>query len=74
MTKRDGVTEVRWEVDDGYSGKSRPQYTYIPNDEIDACETQDELNLLVDVYINHDFQQITWCFNGYPQLEEVKCV
>jgi hypothetical protein len=52
---------VHWEVEDGYVGKSRPQSTEISNEDLDACETQAERDLLIEECIQEDFEQsITW--------------
>ena len=51
-----------WEVEDGYVGKSRPQSTTIPDDELDALETDAERDALIEEYIQQDFdQKIAWC-------------
>ena len=52
---------VTWEVEDGYVGKSRPQHTEIPDDELSDCETEDEKQHLIEEYIQSDFEQnISW--------------
>lgn len=53
--------KITWEVEDGYIGKSRPQQTEIPDDELDECETQELKEELIREYIQEDFQQnISW--------------
>lgn len=53
--------EIRWEVADGYVGKSRPQTTEIPDEELEACETEEERQQLIYDYVQDDFEQkITW--------------
>jgi len=47
---------ITWEVEDGYAGKSRPQYTEVPDVEIEACESEDEENELINEYIQRDFE------------------
>lgn len=47
MAKRDDTVEVLWEVEDGYVG-SRPQYAYIPKDELAECESEGEVHTLID--------------------------
>jgi len=52
---------VTWEVEDGYVGKSRPQYTEVPDDELFECETEEEFQQLIDEHVQHDFEQdISW--------------
>ncbi len=56
--------KINWEVEDelGYVGSSRPQYTIIPDDELDECETEEDRKKLIEEYVNEDFlQKITWC-------------
>ncbi len=56
---------VRWEVDDGYAGKSRPQYTEIDDSELAECETQEERQQLIEDYVREDFEtRITWYIKG----------
>ncbi|MBD3351724.1 MAG: hypothetical protein GF364_09590 [Candidatus Lokiarchaeota archaeon] len=53
--------KVRWEVNDGYIGKSRPQYTIIDDDDLDECETEEDREKLIEDMIQEDFEQrITW--------------
>lgn len=53
--------KITWEVEDGYSGKSCPQSTEVPDDELDECETQDEKDKLIEEYIQSDFDtNISW--------------
>ena len=52
---------VTWEVEDGYCGKSRPQHTDIPDDELEECETDAEREILIEEYIQADFDsKISW--------------
>ena len=52
---------VYWEVEDGYVGKSRPQSTEISDEDLDACETEEERERLIEDCIQEDFEQnITW--------------
>jgi len=53
--------KVTWQVEDGYCGGSRPQYTEIPDDELEECETEEERNELIAQYIQEDFNNnISW--------------
>ena len=52
---------VTWEVEDGYVGKSRPQHTEVPDDELESCETEEEKQELINDYVQEDFDQtICW--------------
>lgn len=55
------MATIHWEVEDGYVGKSRPQHTNIPDEELDDCENEKERNQLIEDYVQEDFdQKITW--------------
>lgn len=47
--------EVKWEVADGYAGKSRPQYTRICIADIMDCDCEQEVKTLIDDAIEEDF-------------------
>jgi len=51
------MARVTWEVSDGYMGKSRPQYTDIDDCDLADCETEEEREMLIDDYIQSDFDQ-----------------
>lgn len=56
---------VRWEVDDGYCGKSRPHKTEIDDDDLEMCETEEEREQLISDIIQQDFEQIiSWYETG----------
>jgi len=64
MTTADCV-KVTWEIDDGSAGKSRPQYTLIPREEWDECESEEDRDMLIDEYVRCDFEQkIGWSVVG----------
>lgn len=53
--------EVKWQVDDGYAGPARPQYTKVPDEELAECESEQEREDLINDYVSEDFlQKITW--------------
>ena len=53
--------KIRWEVDDGYVGKSRPQYTEIDDEELAECSDDEERQQLIDEYVQQDFEnKISW--------------
>jgi hypothetical protein len=52
---------ITWEVEDGYAGKSRPQFTDIDDDDLADCETEEEKEDLINSVVQDDFEQnITW--------------
>lgn len=58
---------VRWEVEDGYAGKHRPQYTEIPDEELEGL-TKEEREKLIEQYVQEDFEAtITWYIMGYEE-------
>lgn len=62
--------KVRWEVEDGYVGKSRPQYTEIPDEEWLECETESDRELLLEDYIQTDFDNnISWAIMHIEEPE-----
>lgn len=53
--------KITWQVDDGYAGPSRPKYTYVDDDELAECETEEEREELINAYVENDFEQhISW--------------
>lgn len=60
--------KVCWQVEDGYVGPSRPQYTEVPDDELAEMETETEREELIDEYVQEDFmQKITWTILGIEE-------
>jgi hypothetical protein len=52
--------KVRWQVNDGYAGGARYQYTDIPDGELNDLSKQEREDLIAE-YIQDDFEQkITW--------------
>ena len=59
---------VIWEVDDGYAGKSRPQVTEIPDEELEDCDDEEERQALIEDSINDDFDtRISWYIKRYER-------
>ena len=53
--------KITWEVEDGYCGKSGPQHTEIPDDELEEYETEEEKEKYIEECIQEDFnQKISW--------------
>lgn len=51
---------VRWEVEDGYYGKSRPQETEVPDEELEGLD-EDERQELIREFVQQDFDaKISW--------------
>lgn len=50
--------KIRWQVDDGYAGGSRPQYSFVDKEEYDSCETEEEKQELVDTIVRQDFDNM----------------
>ena len=49
--------KVIWEIEDGYVGGSRPHEITIPDEEIDECESTEEIEELITDYVRDDFEQ-----------------
>lgn len=46
---------VQWEVEDGYVGKSRPQFTDIPDDEFEDLDEAERQQVIEDA-VQQDFE------------------
>jgi len=46
---------IRWEVTDGYVGKSRPQYVDVPDEDLDGL-SEDEQNDVIEGYVLTEFE------------------
>jgi len=66
---------VRWEVDDHYVGKARPQKTTIDEDYFEHCETKEEFMDVVNQEVQNDFDQLGFSIDdidwGSLQVPEV---
>ncbi len=62
--------EVRWEVEDGYVGKSRPQSFELNLEElIDGdYEIEDAMSQVHDEVQEEFVNRITWCFSNYDEV------
>jgi hypothetical protein len=55
---------VRWTVEDGYVGKSRPQYTEIPPHALEGLEP-DKRDAEIEAWVEEDFRnRITYAILG----------
>jgi len=67
IKEREANMLVRWEVEDGYAGKHRPQWTEIPNEELEGLP-EDEREKLIEQYVQEDFEaMIGWSILGYEE-------
>ncbi len=48
--------EIRWEVEDGYVGPSRPHTVEIPDEEILECESDAEVEDIVLEWVSEAFR------------------
>jgi len=64
--------KIRWEVEDGYIGKSRPLSTSISVDElIENCETEEEVLDYINEEVKSDFEQrISYCVMNDSEILE----
>jgi len=55
------MVKITWQVDDGYGGPSRPQFTEVDDEELQECETEEERQQLIEDTVQVDFEnKITW--------------
>jgi hypothetical protein len=63
--------EVRYEVEDGYVGSSRPQSFTIKDDWIEDYMNDDDLEFELSEMIQEDFQQrISWTYLNKEEVVE----
>jgi hypothetical protein len=53
--KGENKMKVKWELDDGYLGASRPHWVEIPEDEFRDCTTKKEVNEVIEEFVQDDF-------------------
>lgn len=46
--------KIRWEVEDGYAGKSRPHYTEIPDEELEDMTDQEQEDF-IEEWVSEEF-------------------
>ena len=46
--------KIRWEVEDGYAGKSRPHYTEIPDEELEDMTDQEQEDF-IEQWVSEEF-------------------
>ncbi len=54
--------KIKWEVEDGYVGKSRPQYLEIPDEDLEDMD-EDEKQSYIEDSVKNDFENkvsFTW--------------
>ena len=63
--------KVRWEVGDGYAGKSRPQSFQISADDLNADMTVDDIRkMLIDITQEQFEQTVCWYLNNDDEFLE----
>jgi len=63
--------KISWGIDDGYVGKSRPQTTYIDDDELKECDDFTEAMNLIENSVKDDFEQkVGFNINEIDEIEE----
>ena len=63
--------EIRWEVDDGYCGKSGPQHIEIPDEELLECEDWDDARVYIDEVVEEAFRtEIGFSINNLDEVGE----
>jgi len=67
-----GKVEIRWEVEDGYVGKSRPQSFEVDLDEFEDDMTHDEIVERVCEATDEDMaNKVSYCFSNFDEFVEV---
>jgi len=64
--------ELTYEIEDGYAGGDRPHKVKINVWEMQECETQEELDELIDQYVREDMDMRIYPVFTYPSLEQFK--
>lgn len=63
--------KITWEVNDGYVGGSRPQYSNIDENEIMDCGDVDSAMDCIFDLIQEDFENnIRWSLSDYDYIKE----
>ena len=65
------MVEVTWEIEDGYAGGSRPQFTQVDDDELKEKETEEEKKEFIEECVNGDFKQMSYSITDYG-LEDLE--
>lgn len=67
----DAKITVRWEVEDGYVGKSRPQQFDLDLEDFNGCESQSDYELALEEAVQSEFDnRISWCADNYNEIIE----
>ena len=64
------IMRIMYEIQDGYAGKSRPQYVNVSDDELNECETYEEKKQLIEDAVQEHFEQNIYPFWNESQLKE----
>ena len=64
-----GDLKITWEVDDGYVGKSRPQFAIIPEDELEGYDDPEEREEFINEWVQDEFEMsIGWSITNTEEL------
>ncbi len=67
----DAKIEVRWAVEDGYVGKSRPQKFDLDPEDFEGCESDGDYEQVLDIAIQEEFaNRISWYASNYTDVIE----
>ncbi len=70
MRKIEKIT-VTWEVDDGYDGRSRPQTTIVDEEDLEDCETKEEIREVIDECVRAEMNEMGYSItNADTEYEE----
>jgi glutamate synthase domain-containing protein 3 len=68
---KEGIIKIRWQVDDGYAGGSRPQSTEIDKSELEQCDTFEEAKELIENAVQEDYEnKVSWSYGDWNGIEE----
>ena len=47
---------IQWEIDDGYTGRNRPHFLNIDDDELEDYETEEEREQFIEECVKEEFE------------------
>jgi hypothetical protein len=67
----DETIEIKYEAEDGYVGKSRPQGFSFDLEDIEYCDSIYEAMVEIERAVEEDFQRkIRWTITNYDDVED----
>ena len=65
--------KIIWEVEDGYIGKSRPQYMMVSDLDLkDFCSTKEDAREYIFGCVQDDFDdKISWAISNFATIEPI---